>query len=166
MSDNLTIRDGKVVLMHYTLRSAKGDVIDTSDGDEPLAYLQGAQNIVPGLESALAGKAVGFRGQVVVQPGEGYGERVDVPPQAVPRTSFPPQLELEVGMQFAAQGPDDEVVPIWIAGFNGDRVLVESQHPLAGATLHFDVEIVAVRDATADELSHGHPHGPDGHHHH
>jgi FKBP-type peptidyl-prolyl cis-trans isomerase SlyD len=166
MPDNSAVRDGKVVLMHYTLRNPNGDVIDTSDGDEPLAYLQGGQNIVPGLERALAGKSSGFRGTVVVEPSEGYGERVDMPPQSVPRTSFPPDLELEPGMQFAAQGPDDDVVPIWIAGFEGDRVLVESQHPLAGTTLHFEVEIVAVRDATSEELSHGHPHGPDGHHHH
>jgi FKBP-type peptidyl-prolyl cis-trans isomerase SlyD len=166
MSQSPNIADGKVVVMHYTLRNDTNEVVDSSVGGEPMAYLQGAHNIVPGLERALLGKSVGFAGLVSVAPADGYGERVDAPPQSVPRAAFPAQLELEAGMQFMAQGPDDEHVPIWIIGVEGDRVLVESQHPLAGATLHFEVEVLEVRDATSEELSHGHPHGPDGHHHH
>lgn len=166
MSQSPNIADGKVVVMHYTLRNDTNEVIDSSVGGEPMAYLQGAHNIVPGLEQALLGKSVGFTGKVSVAPADGYGERVEAEPQSVPRAAFPQQLELEEGMQFMAQGPDDEHVPIWIVGVEGDRVLVESQHPLAGSTLHFEVEVLEVRDASDEELSHGHPHGPDGHHHH
>lgn len=166
MSSSTAIADGKVVVLHYTLRNDAGEVIDSSDGDEPMAYLHGAGNIVPGLERALAGKSAGFSGKVRVAPADGYGERVNTPPQPVPRSSFPPHLELEPGMRFTAQGPNDQYVPIWVVGIEGDKVLVESQHPLAGATLHFDVEVLEVRDATPEEVEHGHPHGPDGHHHH
>jgi FKBP-type peptidyl-prolyl cis-trans isomerase SlyD len=162
------ISDGKVVIMHYTLRDPAGEVIDSSQGDDPLAYLHGGHNIVPGLERELTGKDAGFKGIITVAPHDGYGERLDVPPQTVPRTAFPPQLPLEVGMQFTAQGPNNQVVPIWIVGADDERVLVESQHPLAGVTLQFEVEVLRVREATAEELEHGHPHGLEGHggHHH
>jgi FKBP-type peptidyl-prolyl cis-trans isomerase SlyD len=166
MSQPIAIADGKVVVLHYTLRNDAGEVIDSSDGDEPMAYLHGAHNIVPGLERALAGKSPGYVSKVTVAAVDGYGERVDVPAQSVPRAAFPPHLELEPGMRFTAQGPDDQYVPIWIVAIEDDKVRVESQHPLAGATLHFDVEVLEVRDATSEELEHGHPHGPDGHHHH
>ena len=166
MSDNLPIADGLVVVLNYTLRAEDGEVIDSSTADDPMAYLHGADNIVPGLEQALTGKTVGFTGKVVVEPEDGYGEREDVPTQAVPRSAFPSNAELFVGMQFMAEGPDNEQAPIWIVGIEGDKVLVDSQHPLAGKVLNFEVEVLAVRKATEDELRHGHPHGPDGHGHH
>ena len=168
MSESLAIADGLVVVLNYTLRSGNGEVIDASTPEHPLAYLHGADNIVPGLEAALAGKTVGFKDNVVVEPAEGYGEREELPPQAVPRKAFPPNIQIQAGMQFVAQGDDGEPAPIWIAGVDGDNVLVDTQHPLAGETLHFDVEVLAVREATEDEQHHGHPHGPDGHegHHH
>lgn len=166
MSAFTAIADGKVVVLHYTLRNDAGEVIDSSDGDEPMAYLHGAHNIVPGLERALSGKSAGFTGKITVAPADGYGERVSMPAQSVPRASFPAHLELEPGMRFTAQGPNNQHVPIWVVRVEGDSVLVEAQHPLAGATLHFEVEVLEVRDATAEEVAHGHPHGPDGHHHH
>jgi FKBP-type peptidyl-prolyl cis-trans isomerase SlyD len=166
MSENLIIGDGVVVTLNYTLRTDDGALIDSSTADDPLAYLHGADNIVPGLEQALAGKTVGFSGKVTVEPEDGYGEREDLPPQAVPRSAFPADARIAAGMQFMAEGPNGEHAPIWIAGVEGDQVLVDSQHPLAGKTLNFEVEVLAVRSATADELSHGHPHGPDGHGHH
>lgn len=166
MSENLTIEDGLVVVLNYTLRNDDGELIDSSTADDPMAYLHGADNIVPGLERALTGKSVGFRGQVAVEPQDGYGEREDLPPEAVPRSAFPADMQIAVGMQFMAEGPNGEHAPIWIAGLDGDRVLVDSQHPLAGQTLNFEVEVLAVRQPTADELRHGHPHGPDGHAHH
>ena len=141
MAPSLAIADGKVVLFHYTLRNDAGEVLDSSVGDEPMAYLHGAQNIVPGLERALAGKSAGYADKITVAPAEGYGERVNVPPQSVPRDSFPAHLELEAGMRFTAQGPNNQHVPIWIVKVQDDKVLVESQHPLAGATLHFEVEV-------------------------
>ncbi len=166
MSEKLLIADGLVVVLNYTLRSDDGEVIDASTPADPMAYLHGADNIVPGLEQALTGKAVGFSGKVIVEPEDGYGEREDLPPQPVPRAAFPANVKLAAGMQFMAEGPNDTHAPIWIAGIEGDQVLVDSQHPLAGKTLNFDVEVLAVRPATENELSHGHPHGPDGHGHH
>ena len=166
MSENLLIADGHVVVLNYTLRSDEGEVIDASTTEDPMAYLHGADNIVPGLEQALSGKAAGFTGKVTVAPEDGYGEREDLPPQAVPRAAFPPNVQLAPGMQFMAEGPDNHPAPIWISRVEGDQVFVDPQHPLAGKTLHFDVEVLAVRKATENELSHGHPHGPDGHGHH
>jgi FKBP-type peptidyl-prolyl cis-trans isomerase SlyD len=160
-----TIADGKVVSLHYTLHIG-GDEIESSLGGEPMLYLHGASNIVPGLEKALAGQSTGYKGKVTVAAAEGYGERVETPPQAVPRTAFPAGVELEPGMSLLARGPNNQQVPIWIVGIDGDKVLVESQHPLAGAILNFEVEVLAVRDATQEEMAHGHPHGDDGHHHH
>jgi FKBP-type peptidyl-prolyl cis-trans isomerase SlyD len=166
MNQPSTITDGKVVTLHYTLRDDKSEIIESSVGGEPMLYLHGAQNIVPGLEKALAGQGVGFKGKVTVPAAEAYGERVDVPPQVVPRTAFPAHVELEVGMSLLARGPNNQQVPVWVVAVEADKVLVESQHPLAGVTLNFDVEVLSVRDATAEEQAHGHPHGEDGHHHH
>lgn len=160
------IADGHVVVMQYTLRSDEGEVLDASTPEDPMAYLHGAENIVPGLEKALLGKGVGFKGKVVVSPAEGYGEAENEEPDAIPRKAFPPDVDIEPGMTFMAEGPNDEHAPIWVLAVEGDKVLVSSEHPLAGKTLHFEVEILAVRKATQDELDHGHPHGPDGHGHH
>lgn len=165
MNQPSLIADGKVVSLHYTLRDDQNEVIESSFGSEPMLYLHGAQNIVPGLEKALNGQGVGFKGKITVAPAEAYGERVDEPPQAVPRTAFPAHVELEPGMSLLARGPNNQQVPIWVVAVEGDKVLVESQHPLAGVTLNFEVEVLAIRDASAEEQQHGHPHGEGGHHH-
>jgi FKBP-type peptidyl-prolyl cis-trans isomerase SlyD len=158
------VADGLVVIMQYTLRGDDGEVLDASTPDDPMAYLHGAENIVPGLENALLGKGIGFKGKVVVSPEDGYGERdEDDEPDVIPRKAFPPDMEIEPGMTFMAEGPDNEHAPIWVVAVEGDKILVDSQHPLAGKTLHFEVEILGIRPATKDELAHGHPHGPDGH---
>ena len=162
----LLIADGQVVTMHYTLKADDGEVLDASTPEEPMMYLHGAENIVPGLEKALTGKAVGYKSKVTVSPAEGYGEREDEEPEAIPRKAFPPDMTIEPGMTFMAEGPDHEHAPIWVVAIEGDKILVDSQHPLAGKTLHFDVEVIEIRAATKDEMDHGHPHGPDGHHHH
>jgi len=164
------IADGLVVIMQYTLRAdADGEVLDESTADEPMTYLHGADNIVPGLEKALEGKGVGFKGKIVVSPEDGYGEREDEEPDEIPRKAFPPDMVIEPGMTFMAEGPNDEHAPIWVIGVEGDKIIVDSQHPLSGKTLHFDVEVIGIRAATADEMAHGHPHGPtgnEGHGHH
>jgi FKBP-type peptidyl-prolyl cis-trans isomerase SlyD len=157
------IADGQVVIMQYTLKADDGELLDASTPEEPMAYLHGAENIVPGLEQALTGKSVGYKGKVTVAPADGYGEREDEEPDVIPRKAFPPDMEIEPGMTFMAEGPDNEHAPIWIVGVEGDKVLVDSQHPLAGKTLHFEVEIIGIRAASKDELAHGHPHGADGH---
>jgi len=157
-----SVRDGLVVIMHYTLKNAEGEELDSSVGAEPLAYLHGADNIVPGLESALTGKSVGDTVNVVVPPAEGYGERVGEPEQA-PKSAFPEGAEIEPGMPVFAEGPNGEPVALWVVEVAEDYVVLDPNHPLAGETLHFDVEIVGIREATEDEMAHGHPHGPDGH---
>ena len=163
MSDDI-VTTGKVVLFHYTLRDEDGDEIDSSEGAEPLPYLHGAGNIVPGLERQMTGRKVGDSFQAVVPPEEGYGRR-EGQPQQVPRAAFPDDAEIEEGMQFMAQSEDGEMIPLWVAAIEEDFVFVDPNHPLAGVTLHFAVEIVGIRDATDEERGHGHPHGADGHDH-
>ena len=168
-ANNDFVRADKVVIIHYTLRDRRGEVIDTSVGsEEPLAYLHGAGNIVPGLEKALTGKRAGDRFAVSVSPEEGYGPRTNRDQQTVPRESFPADIDLASGMQFVAEGDNGETMPIYIIRVTDTEVLMDTSHPMAGETLHFEVEVLAMRDATSDERSHGHPHGIDGteHHHH
>jgi FKBP-type peptidyl-prolyl cis-trans isomerase SlyD len=155
----------KVVSIHYTLTDSAGTVLDSSSGSHPLAYLHGFGNIIPGLENALEGKATGDKFSVTVEPGEGYGERDEGLVQAVPRTAFKGVKELAPGMQFQAQGPQGTRLVV-VTQVTADIVTVDANHPLAGQTLHFEVEVSEVREATSEELEHGHVHGPGGHHHH
>lgn len=158
-----TVENNKVVIFHYTLKDSEGIEIDAS-GDEPMAYLHGAQNIVPGLEREMAGKRVGDSFDVVVEPADGYGESSGAPDQAVERDAFPDGVQ--EGMPFMLQGDDDSIVPIWVTEVTSDLVKFTTDHPLAGEQLHFSIQITGIRAATESELDHGHPHGPDGHDHH
>lgn len=160
----MEIADQRAVLMHYTLTNDKGDVLDSSRGNEPLAYLHGGGNIIPGLEKALVGKKAGDTLQVKVAPAEGYGERDERLIQQVPRRAFQGVKDIQPGMSFHAQG-ERGPMQVTVTRVAGDMVTVDGNHPLAGETLNFDVEIVEVRAATAEEMSHGHIHGPGGHHH-
>lgn len=165
MPDSETIEAGKVVSFHYTLTDDSGKVLDTSDGQKPMDYLHGAENIVPGLEREMEGHAVGDKLEAVVDPENGYGRRIPTDPQPIPRDAFPEDVQLRAGMQFAAEGPDGDLIPLWIAKVEEQQVYVDPNHPLAGVTLHFAVEITGIRDATDEEQNHGHPHGPEGHEH-
>ncbi len=160
------IKQGTVVSMTYKLTNADGEEIDRADKDEPFTYLHGAGQIVPGLEKALSGALVGSRKQVTVSPDEGYGEVVDALRTQAQKNQFPPDAELEVGMRFAADDGQGNPIIFTVVGLEGELVHLDGNHPLAGETLHFDVEIVGIREATKEELEHGHAHGPDGHHHH
>ena len=162
MSETTTVANGQVVSIHYTLKTEEGEVLDSSEGGGPLPYLHGADNIVPGLERQLAGKAVGDKLQAIVPAAEGYGERTGEGPQPVPRANFPEGAEIAAGMVFQAQSPEGEITPIWVVAVEDDEVLVDINHPLAGVTLCFDVEITGIRSATEEEQAHGHPHGLDG----
>lgn len=159
------IQTGKVVSIHYTLKNDAGEVLDSSDGQEPLDYLHGSGNIVPGLEQSLLGREVGAKFSVEISPALGFGERDPKGVQQVPRTAFPPDADLEVGQRFTANGPDGEAMVLWVTEIEGDEITVDFNHPLAGETLHFDVHVTAIREASKDEIEHGHPHGPHGHAH-
>lgn len=159
----MQIAKQKVVTIDYTLTDDQGNVIDKSEGGQ-FAYLHGAQNIIPGLEQALEGKSAGDAVQVKVSPEEGYGQRDDALQQQVPREMFG-EHDPQVGMQFHAQTPDGQMITVTVVGAEGDQVTVDANHPLAGVNLNFDVEILEVRDATEEEVSHGHVHGPGGHEH-
>lgn len=147
-----------VASIHYTLKNADGEVLDTSEGQEPLHYVHGAQNIVPGLEKELEGKTTGDKLAVVVDPIDGYGEYNAELIQELPKDMFAGVDTIEVGMEFQAQTPEGGMQIIEVKSIDGDKITVDGNHPMAGQTLHFDVEITDVRDATKDELEHGHVH--------
>lgn len=157
-----TIQQGMVGLFHYTLTNDQGQKLDSSEGGEPLAYLHGGGNIVPGLEKQLEGRTAGESFMAHVPPGEAYGERRSPGPQRMERSAFPDDFPLQVGRPFGAQTEDGQQLTLWIVGIEGDDVLIDIDHPLAGHTLHFDVSIVGVREATESEKQHGHAHGVDG----
>jgi FKBP-type peptidyl-prolyl cis-trans isomerase SlyD len=162
----MQIAQDKVVLIHYTLTDDGGKVLDSSSGGDPLAYLHGQGNIIPGLEKALEGKQAGDKLNVRVEPAEGYGVRDDSLVQQVPRRAFGSVSKVEPGMQFHAQSAQGQMRVVTVTHVQGDMVTVDGNHPLAGEVLVFDVEVAEVRDATGEELEHGHVHGPGGHHHH
>jgi FKBP-type peptidyl-prolyl cis-trans isomerase SlyD len=160
----MQIEDKRVVTLAYTLKDNEDNVIDQSD-DGSFCYLHGASNIIPGLENALAGKVSGDELSVSIPPEDAYGTRDDEKIQAVPREMFPPEQDIEPGMQFHAQGPDGQAIVVTIAKVEENNVVVDGNHPLAGVQLNFDVRIMDVREATSEEIDHGHVHGPGGHHH-
>lgn len=155
----MNISRHKVAAIHYTLRDDAGNVLDSSEGRDPLYYLHGENNLIPGMEEGLEGRTKGDKLQLSVPPEKGYGRRDDQLVEAVPRQAFGGQ-QIEVGMQFQAN--DGQVITVMEVG--PDTVKVDANHPLADQNLHFDVEIIDVRDATPDEISHGHVHGPGGAH--
>jgi len=166
----MKVGKGSVVSVEYKLHLGDGVVIDASEPGEPLVYIHGESQIVPGLERELEGLEAGATRQVTVAPDDGYGLSDPGAIQRVPRNAFPDGFEARIGMELVAQGPQGEPLPFVVRGveksLEGEIVVVDFNHPLAGQTLHFDISISAVREASAEELDHGHVHGEDGHHHH
>lgn len=161
----MQIAENTIVTIDYTLKDDEGNVIDSSEGKEGLVYLHGAQNIIAGLENALAGKSVGDALQVTVPPEEGYGEHDEGKIQPVDKAMFEDAGEITVGMDYYAQDPNGEMITITIMEITDEHIIVDGNHPLAGKNLHFDVSVTEIREASAEELDHGHVHGPDDHHH-
>ncbi|BFM12525.1 peptidylprolyl isomerase [Simiduia litorea] len=157
----MNIADKLVASIHYTLTNDEGEVIDSSAGHAPLDYIQGLGNIIPGLENALNGKAVGDKLQVVIEPVDGYGEYNAELVQELPRTMFEGVDTIEVGMAFQAQTAAGMQV-VEVKEVDEETVTIDGNHQLAGQRLHFDVEVVAIREASAEELSHGHVHAAGG----
>jgi len=159
----MQIAKHSVVSIHYTLRDDQGTVLDSSSGKEPLLYMQGVGNLIPGMEEGLEGKKKGDKFDIQVSPEKGYGVRNDALIQKVPRASFGDQ-EVKQGMQFHADsGQGTQVVTVTEVGL--ESITVDGNHPLAGVGLNFAVEVMEVRAGTEEEISHGHVHGPGGHHH-
>jgi FKBP-type peptidyl-prolyl cis-trans isomerase SlyD len=160
----MEIGKDKVVSIDYTLTGAEGNVLDSSQGRGPLAYLHGNNNIIPGLESALQGKAQGDQVTVSIPPEQAYGLQDPKMVQVVPRSAFQGAPTITAGMQFQGQTQAGPRV-ITVTKVEGDNITIDANHPLAGQTLNFDVKVIDVRDATQEELSHGHVHGVGGHQH-
>jgi FKBP-type peptidyl-prolyl cis-trans isomerase SlyD len=153
----MQVANQKVTTIDYTLTDANGEVIDQSTDGE-FAYLHGHQNIIPGLENALEGKAAGDEVSVTIEPDQAYGERDDRLLQSVPMDIFPDASQVEVGSRFQAEGPDGQPMVLTVTDVGESEVQVDANHPLAGETLNFEVKVLDVRDAGEEELEHGHPH--------
>lgn len=163
--ENHTVRDEMVVSLDYTLRLDDGEVVDTSEDREPLEYIHGKSQIIPGLEEELEGMAVGDEKDVVLEPADAYGDVDPDARQTVPRDAFPEDLDLTRGMPLSMRDRDTgETLQAYVVDIRDDSVLLDFNHPLAGETLHFHVEIDDVRPASDEEIAHGHVHG-EGHAH-
>ncbi|MBN1335899.1 MAG: FKBP-type peptidyl-prolyl cis-trans isomerase [Deltaproteobacteria bacterium] len=160
MDENQRIADGKVVSIHYSLTDEAGLVLYSTEQEDAMDFLQGAGNVVPGLEKALAGHQVGDHLQVVLAPEEAFGLRQGAGPRSVPRESFPAEAEVYPGLHFLVED-DDDVTDWWVVDVEDDRVVVDRDHPLAGLKITYDVEVVGVRDATPEETAQGHPEGAE-----
>ena len=161
----MRISEQKVVTMNYEVVDDQGQLIDRSEEGGPLAYIHGNGQLIPGLETALEGRGKGDKVAVDVPPEQGYGERDEEGVQTVARNQFDDSVEIEVGMQFEAQDDDEGHQIVTVVAVDGENITLDTNHPLAGKNLCFEVEILDVRDASAEELSHGHVHGPGGHDH-
>lgn len=157
----MQVTTNKAVTIHYTLTNQTGDIVDSSRDGDPLPYIHGVGALVPGLEKELEGKSSGDNVAVTVQPEDGYGVRTPELIESVPKEVFQFEGEIEVGMRFEAE-TDHGVELVEVTEVNNETVTVDANHPLAGEVLSFDVDVIEVRDATADELEHGHIHGEGG----
>jgi len=157
----MNITKHSVAGIHYKLTDNKGEVLDSSEGRDPLYYLHGEGNLIPGMEEGLEGKEKGNKMKLKISPEKGYGVRDEKLVQKIPRSAFGAQ-KVEKGMQFHTG--NHQVVTVVDIGL--DQITIDANHALAGKELNFDVEVVDVRAATADEVAHGHVHGPGGEHQH
>ena len=163
MSEDLKITDGQVVAMEYTLK-VDGDIADTSEGREPLAYLHGSGNIIPGLEREMTGMVIGESKDVVVAAVDAYGEEDDKAFMDVARDQFPKEIPMKVGTEIQVQNEQGQPMFARIEEIADQSVRLNFNHPLAGKELHFSVKVVEIREPTDEEKEHGHVHGPGGHH--
>lgn len=163
MSEAVKVADGLVVTMDYSL-TVDGELIDTSEGSEPIEFLQGTGGIIPGLERELYGMAIGDGKDVIVSAEEGYGEVDEEAHMDVPRQEFPAEIPLEIGTMLEMQDQDGNPMHARITEVGAETVCLDFNHPLAGKELHFSIKIAGLRPATPEELDHGHVH-EDGHTH-
>lgn len=154
----LMIGKNSVVSIHYTLKDDDGQVVDSSEGKPPLQYLHGNNNLIPGLENELAGKTTGAKFEATIAPEDAYGERRDDFIQVIGKDMFQGVENVEPGMTFVAQGEGGAQRQVRVTEVEGDDITIDANHPMAGMTLHFEVEIVDVREGTEQEIEHGHVH--------
>lgn len=162
----MAIDQNKVVTMNFTLTDDDGNILDSTNNGGPFSYLAGRNMILPKLEEAVNSMIIGTKKNVKLEAADAYGVYNEQIVQVVGKENFPEDFELEVGLSYIASNPDGVQMPFVITEVRDEDVTIDFNHPFAGKNLNFDIELLDVRDATAEELSHGHVHGPDGHHHH
>jgi FKBP-type peptidyl-prolyl cis-trans isomerase SlyD len=161
----MAIEQNKVVTMNFTLTDDHGNVLDSTENGGPFSYISGKNMVLPKLEEAVNGMLIGSKKNLKLEAKDGYGNYNDDAIQVVGKENFPEDFVLEVGMEYMASNPDGVQMPFTISNVDGEEITVDFNHPLAGKNLNFDIELLNVRDATVEELSHGHVHGAGGHHH-
>ncbi len=160
----MKVAQNKVVTLEYQIRNAQGEVVEDTSGN-PLQYIQGIGQLLPALEQALEGKEAGEEVEITLTPDQAFGEYDEGQIQAIPKSAFGEGMELQPGMVMYARTQDGHQVPFLIREVREDVVIADFNHPLAGETLTFHLKVMDVRDATPEELAHGHVHGPDAHSH-
>jgi FKBP-type peptidyl-prolyl cis-trans isomerase SlyD len=161
----MAIAPNKVITMNFTLKDDDGNILDTTDSGGPFSYLSGNNMVLPKLEEAVSGMIIGTKKHLKLDAKDGYGEYNDDAVQAVGKENFPEDFVLEAGREYMASNPDGVQMPFIITSVEDETITIDFNHPLAGKNLNFDIELLDVRDATAEELAHGHVHGAGGHHH-
>lgn len=162
MSADLSLSDGHVGILHYTLKNGKGEVLDSTAGKGPRPYLHGADNMLPGIEAALAGKNEGDTLAGELDPKDAFGVSDGKDPQRVRRKSLPKGRDWQAGMPFSMKAEGGEVAQFWVTDVRGAWVWITGNHPLAGESVNYEIEVIRIRLAKPVEISHGHPHGIDG----
>lgn len=162
----MAIEQNKVVTLNFTLKDDEGNILDSTETGGLFSYISGKNMILPKLEEAVNNMIIGTRKQLKFEAKDGYGTYNEDAVQVVGKENFPEDFILEAGMEYMASNPDGVQMPFIITNVEDETVTIDFNHPLAGKNLNFDIELVDVRDATPEELTHGHVHGPDGHHHH
>lgn len=160
----MTVAKDKVITLNFTLTDDDNNVLDRAENGQ-FTYLHGAQNFLPDIESALEGKSAGDTVKIRITPEQAYGHRDEEKTQVVPIEMFESAEQVTVGQQFHAQGEHGETILITVTNIENNQVTIDGNHPFAGLNLNFDIEVVDIRDASSEELAHGHVHGPGGHQH-
>lgn len=161
----MAIGQNKVITMNYTLKDEEGNVIQSTDNANPFRFLSGNKQILPKLEEEINNMIIGSKKNVKIPSTEAYGEYTEQALQQVNKNNFPKDIDLQVGMEFMANSPDGHQMPFVVKDIKEEEITIDFNHPLAGKDLEFEVELVDIRDATVEEMQHGHVHGEGGHHH-
>ncbi len=161
----MALQEKKVIKFNYTLRGENGEILDSTEKGGPFSFVTGNKQVLPGLEVALSSMIIGSKKNIKLAAADAYGEYDEGAVQKVKRDLFPEEGELEIGTSYFAHSPEGQHLQFIVTEIEKDVITVDFNHPLAGKNLEFDIELLDVRDATPEEISHGHVHGPGGHHH-